>query len=1455
MNLRRLSTLLLSLLIGAVSVVSGQGQVRISEFLAANTRTLADQDGEFSDWVELYNAGPQAAQLAGWYLTDTATNLTKWRFPQVSLEPNEFLLVFASGKDRATTGSELHTNFRLSSSGDYLALVKPDGTTVASSFSPRFPVQVSDVSYGLPMQQTEVPLISGGAAAKWLVPANDNLGSGWTDPEWNDTDWGSALTGVGYETADQPAVVVTVADSAAEFSGNQGQDNWFYGSYNKSADPTFGYQVGDFVAFPRDSGPHSAANYWSGSTWDWFNGDPPWLEIGPSFTHPNGVNNGAELWAIRRWRSEVTGTITVQWHLAKQTPFGSGVTGRVYHQGVQKDLALIAGDDLIGLTKSVVIPDVQAGDFIDFALAPTGTASATDDRSDGSFLDATVRTPLTLASQIKTSLETSMRNFNATAYLRIPFLVANPSAFEFLTLRMKYDDGFAAYLNGVEVARRQAPDTLAWNSAATAKRERADAFQFEEFDLSGRLGLLHVGTNVLAIHGLNASPDDAEFLLLPELVAAHAELNSEAGRYFSLPSPGTVNGPGRTDLGPLIVEVRHTPNIPSDDQDLVVTARAAPTFDPVRGLTLYYRVMFGAELNLPMLDDGLHGDGAAGDGVFGASIPAGASGPGQMVRYYISAVDAKSHASRWPLFQDARNSPQYLGTVVADPTLTNALPVLHWFIQNPTAADNNTGTRCAVFFMDEFYDNVGVNLHGQSSTSFPKKSYDIDFSRGFHFRYDSNQRRVEDFNLLTTYPDKAHIRNILAYETYRDAGSAYHVAFALRVQRNGAFFSDAHFVEDADDTFLARLGLSPKGALYKMYNVLDSATGSVEKKNRKFENNADLQALINGVRRTGVARTQFLFDNINIPSLVNYLAAMIITGGTDCCHKNYYAYRDTEGTGEWQYLPWDVDLTFGRNWNSANTYYDDTMFSNNPLFVGSNNLLISALFNTPAFRQMYLRRVRTLMDDLLQSTNTSVAMLKYERRIDELAALIGPDAALDFAKWQTWGQKQTLPQAVSILKNQYFPARRRFLAGQRDIPAAQPTNAMLVFGAFEINPDSGRQAEEYLQLINTNRYAVDISGWKLTGPIEHTFAPGVVLPTNGSVYVSPDVVAFRARTVAPRGGQSLFVQGNYRGQLTARGATLRLLDPKQREAATLTYAGSPTPAQESLRVTEIMFHPLADKTAAPDVAENLEYLVLKNIGPQTLDLAGVQFTNGIYFRFTNSPVNLLPAGHSIYLVKNPAAFTARYGLGFNIAGPYSGSLNNGGEKLRLDDARGETVLDFAYDDSWYPTTDGQGFSLVIVDETARWDTWGEKSAWRPSLTVNGSPASQTPDLTAWRTRYFTAAELANPSIAGDDADPDNDLYSNRSEFVSGTNPRDRQSLLKVESIAAEAGAGGAVKFRFQAAADRSYSIQYSDAPVGSTWRKLTDVTRQSFQRLVEISDSTAGRTQARYYRIVTPMLP
>ena len=1169
--------------------------VQITEFMAANANGLRDEDGDFSDWIELHNGGANPVDLADWSLTDSETKLTKWRFPATNLVAGGYLVVFASEKNRRTPGALLHTNFKLASTGEYLALVEPDGATLASSFAPAFPPQAADISYGFGKVALETTLIATGAVARFLIPTDGALGTVWTEPGFADASW-----------AEGPA------------------------------------------------------------------------------------------------------------------PIGFGKIGSAF--------------------KPVIATDIQARMYAN----------------------------------------------NASAYFRWSFEVTDPGAFDHLSLFMKYDDGFIAYLNGLQIAAANDPLDRTWNSASAAERSDAEALADESYDLDSQRGLLRPGRNWLAIHGLNSAAADPAFLMASRLVASREATATNILRYFTKPTPGGPNPLGVADLGPIISDESHDPAQPAEGQDILVAVRVAPAFAPIASLELRYRVMFEGEIAVPMADDGLHQDGAAGDGIYGATIPGGAVRAGQMVRWFITARDKNERSSRWPLFDDPRNSPQYSGTMMAS-SVTSALPVLHWFVQNPAAAETDAGTSCSLFFDGELYDNIAVHIRGQASRGYPKKSFKFDFLPGHHFRFDRSQKRVEEMNVNTTYADKSFLRVTLAWESFRKAGAPHCLAFPLRLEQNNAFYSVATFLEEPDGTMLRRNGLDPNGAFYKMFNSLESASGN-QKTTRLNEDNSDLQALVDALKTSPSIRTAWLFDNINIPAVLDYMAVICLIHDNDCPHKNYWMYRDTEGTGEWRMFPWDKDLSFGRNYVSG---LDDEIWANKDLIPGRAdvspshpffmdrthqkydyrmNFLIDALYAVPAIKDMYRRHLRTVMEDLLQPPEAPRGELRYDRRIQELYAQMQPDVVLDRAKWAYgYGQPLSFEQGIGQVVTNYLPLRRIHLFRTHQatnssypqcalLPAATPSDAAILFGDLEANPASGLQSEEYIQLLNTNLYAVDLSGWKIAGDVEHRFQPGVVMPANSLLYLSPNVKAFRARKTGPRGGQSYLVQGNYRGELSARGATLQLSDRAGRVVSQTNYPGSPSLAQQFLRVTEIMYHPSA-AAGSPDEAAQFEYIELKNIGPAALNLAGVRLSKGISFSFSAGAVQELSPGQSVVVVKNQAAFAARYPGGATVAGEFTGTLDNAGEVLRLDDATGEAILEFAYDHRRLPMTDGAGFSLVIADETAPWTAWNLPASWRASAAFGGSPGHEEPALAAFVPVRITevlthsepplqdAVELHNPTAS------------------------------------------------------------------------------------------------------------
>ena len=131
--------------------------------------------------------------------------------------------------------------------------------------------------------------------------------------------------------------------------------------------------------------------------------------------------------------------------------------------------------------------------------------------------------------------------------MRIPFTVDSLDDITRLTFRMKYDDGFVAYLNGTEIASGNKPANPTWNSDASGDHNDSLAVVFEDTDITNQLNLLQVGNNVLAIHGMNGDTGSSDLLALPRI---EAEVTSDPGLgdpgYFQNPSPGQSNG---TDQG------------------------------------------------------------------------------------------------------------------------------------------------------------------------------------------------------------------------------------------------------------------------------------------------------------------------------------------------------------------------------------------------------------------------------------------------------------------------------------------------------------------------------------------------------------------------------------------------------------------------------------------------------------------------------------------------------------------------------------------------------------------------------------------------------------------------------------------------------------------------------------------------------------------------------------------
>ena len=507
------------------------GAVRITEFMATSSSGLTDEDGDTRDWLEVTLSPTSAFQvdLGGWYLTDTPALTTAWQFPDgVILRPGESLVVFASGKDRAIAGAELHTSFQLNADGDHLFLVAPDGITIVDGFSP-FPQQLLDVSYG-PVRTTTI-LVGAGAPTLYHVPTEDDaaVGEAWTQPDYSTDGWTNGANALGFSGANTSGFHVSLIESTVELSDlataidvlnnpelqeRVFEDTTLVIDYFTSGDsgyypldnpfPGIGdAEVEDFVVHATGEIVIPTTGVWSfgvhsddGFRLEIKNGDEVLFDI--EHTTPRAADDN------------------VSWH--NFTAPGTYQVELVYFQrNGDAELELFGAQ---GVSFGGFNPD---------------TFRLIGDASDGGigFRD--------YSTDIETDVSAEMIGINTSLWQRIPFNVENAENVGELTLRMKYDDGYVAYLNGSEIIRRNSPGFLPWNAAARSPRPLSDALVQEFVDLTPFLDLLNEGENVLAIHGLNDSLLDDGFLSAPELIAKGRE---PALHYMTTPTPGEENVPG-----------------------------------------------------------------------------------------------------------------------------------------------------------------------------------------------------------------------------------------------------------------------------------------------------------------------------------------------------------------------------------------------------------------------------------------------------------------------------------------------------------------------------------------------------------------------------------------------------------------------------------------------------------------------------------------------------------------------------------------------------------------------------------------------------------------------------------------------------------------------------------------------------------------------------------------------
>eukprot|EP00884_Botryococcus_braunii_P015668 jgi/Botrbrau1/2785/Bobra.0164s0062.1 len=657
------------------------------------------------------------------------------------------------------------------------------------------------------------------------------------------------------------------------------------------------------------------------------------------------------------------------------------------------------------------------------------------------------------------------------------------------------------------------------------------------------------------------------------------------------------------------------PNAPQQSvgADLPVSAVVEGQSAAIRGVTLVYRVNYGSESSLPMAATPAISNG------YGAVIPAAAFKAGDLVRWYVQASDSGGNLSRAPPANSSKDGRLYYGTVIRDPSVSGSLPIMYWFTNEPTRSTTQDGANgSAVYFLDRFYDNLFVKRKGVTSLSWPKPKLKFSMNTAeFVLReppQSLNELPVKKFELNSIWWEPgqmSYMREYTGYEVMRQLGIPTPIYYYIVVYQNGQYYGLHTLVEVPDSRWLKRVGLDPNSILIESKSGdLGNLRWDVSEDQLQYyydlkESTADnvtvyshLSGLTRGIAGAGaLPRSRWPFDFLDLPEVINYMAAATMLLYQDRCTKNWYIYQDNS-TGTWSLLPHDLKTSLGadrglhgtpapdycileceqwnsplycdRNhpqdlpaskespWNSITTqsltgrrllqqllpapsgaaYVDENLTQEGPTKTGAAgtfNYLIDIILTVPATRVAYLRRLRSVTDQF----HGSGRLLQI---VTDTYNLIRAEAKRDNQKWNAgdidMGYEQLMTEQIPIRKDQllgmYGPTGTTPL-----LPDSQPTDPGLVFGRL----DSASPApQQFVEVVNPTQAAVDVSGWKLAGTSSNPLRPGTVIPPLGRLILTPDLNGFGQRSNSPTRGQGLLVQAALAGPLPSSAASLTLLD-------------------------------------------------------------------------------------------------------------------------------------------------------------------------------------------------------------------------------------------------------------------------------------------------------------------------
>ena len=1071
----------------------------------------------------------------------------------------------------------------------------------------------------------------------------------------------------------------------------------------------------------------------------------------------------------------------------------------------------------------------------------------------------------------------------ATTYFRGSTNIPDPSTFVNFTISVTYDDAYAIYVNGTEVARHagltnNAPfDEYANNTVGNNANDT----------LTIPASVFVPGTNIIAveIHQSSSGSSDISFAL-----SLTGEISGGTQGSFT-PTPGAANRSYATAVPPQVRQVDHLPKEPTSGQPVVVTAKISDP-DGVGSVTLQYQVVnpgdyFSRYLkfnsngtsnedpryedpdewrDVIMTDDGTGGDGLAFDSIFTVTLPGTLQTNRRLIRYRILASDTPGAEITVPYKDDPQpnfayfiydGTPDWSGSIRGGDTpvtypgsLMSSIATYFLLSKNTWVDDSQFGGYGGseylwpgtMVYAGRVYDHIQYRPRGGVHRyQYGKNFWKFDFGRGQ--RFEARDRYGKKYSQPW---DKLNFSSLVQQVNFNHRGEQglfEGVGFKL-FELSGVEACNTHYAQ-----FYVIDQASPTGAnqyegdYYGLYLAIEQLDGqyldehdlpdgnlykieghSGSSNNQgptQVDNRSDVSSFISGYRNR-TPTPQWWEDNLDIEKYLSYRTIVEGIHHYDIAGgKNYFYYHNPE-TSKFEVHPWDLDLTWANN-----------------MYGNGNHDFKSKVAQNPAFNTRYQNRVREIMDLLYNSdegyklidemvkdvwTPGAPSLVSADRRQwDNNPRINHPDRYYDVASDKDFGGM------IQVLKN-YLVSRgswmeRSLLTQNNSIP----TTPVLTYSGAAGFPSNGL-------LFTSSNYSSATPFAAMEWRISEIYDPTV------ANYVPGDPYLYEIENPDTSGELTSFDSGYLFPTVSARpGQTYRVRVRHQDTAGRWSHwsesaefmVSSPdiSPFVDNLRITEVHYHPgpaSATEQAMGWTDSDFEYLELQNIGITPIDMTDVRFTKGIDFDF--SPGTMIEPGAFLLIVKNQPAFASRHGAGLPVAGEWKpdDKLSNGGENIKLSLGSGTAIIEFTYDDDapWPTSPDGGGSSLTLSlpTETQPADH-SDPLAWQASQQTGGTPGVTGPGTSNFELWARSIGLGAEASMTDDN---DNDGMNNLLEYALDSDPMNDSShrlpsgateLIEVDGVTARY---LTLTFRRNlAASELTFTVELADDLTG--WNNNTAV--------------------------------